>query len=242
MRHRGILTALVYRGCTVLRTEGVGGFFRRLTSFIRFAFNRVVSFRTVYLYQHDIVARDREQFLPRLDSWQLRIVHSDAEADAVAAEGFEDFRDAFVFAHRSLEAGAVAFCVYNGFELAHVGWVALDEAGKRCVDRLPFHVAWDSHQACTGGTYTMPQYRGARLMSYGYHERFEYLRTRGYTSSRNAVNVSNVASQKAHARFNPAIIGIGRYRRILWWHSWHEQPLPGGPCRGMPPSTPERGA
>ena len=237
MTHRRTLTALIRRGCDVRRREGVGGFLSRLNAFVAFGFSRMVAFRTVYLYEHEIATRDRERFLPRLDSWQLRIMHSNAEADAVAAEGFEDIRDSFVFAHRSLEAGAVAFCVYCGSELAHVGWVALDAAGKRRIDRLPYHVAFDAHQACTGGTYTIPKYRGAGLMPYGYYERFEYLRARGFTSSRNAVSVSNLASQKAHSRFNPVIRGIGRWRHVLWWNSWREEPLPGGPCRGMPPST-----
>ncbi len=165
-------------------------------------------------------------------------MHSSEDADLVAAEGFEDFRETFVFAPRCLEMGAVAFCVYVGKKLAHVGWLAVDARGKNVVDRLPFHVSFDEGQACTGGTHTIPRFRGKGLMPYGYYERFEYLRSRGFTSSRNSVDVDNVASHKAHARFNPTIYGIGRYRRVLWWTSWRTEELPGGPRHGMPPSPP----
>jgi len=218
----------------VLRKEGPAGLLRRAGAFIAFLGSRAVCAETAYLYEHSVVPRDRNQFLPRLDSWELRVMRSNAEADAVAAEGFEDFRDAFVFARRSLDAGAVAFCVYVGSELAHVGWLAVDAAGKKSIDRAPYSVAFDSGQGCTGGTYTIPAYRGKGLMPYVCFERFEYLRARGFTSSRNCVEVSNVASQKAHARFNPTIYGTGRFRKVLWWHSWREEPLPGGPRRGMP--------
>jgi len=200
--------------------------------------SRVLDVRTVYLYEHSVIPRDHTQFLPRLASWELRVMHSNDEADAVAAEGLEDFRESFVFAHRSLKSGAVAFCVYAGPELAHVGWLAVDARGKRCVDKLPYRVAFEAHQACTGGTYTIPRYRGKGLMAYVYYERFEYLRARGYTSVHNSVRVSNTASQKAHARFNPTIYGVGRYRKVLWWQSWREEPLPGGSRRGMPSGEP----
>ena len=234
MTQRNTLAALARRSRTVLRKEGPAGLLKRAGAFIAFLGSRVLYAETAYLYEHSVVPRDRKQFLPRLDSWELRVMRSNAEADAVAAEGFEDFRDAFVFARRSLDAGAVVFCVYVGAELAHVGWLAVDAAGKKSIDRAPYSVAFESGQACTGGTYTIPAYRGKGLMPYVYYERFEYLRARGFTSSRNCVEVSNTSSQKAHARFNPTIYGVGRFRKVLWWQSWREAPLPGGPRRGMP--------
>jgi len=162
------------------------------------------------------------------------VLHSNTDADAVVAEGLEDLRMSFIYATRSLNNGAIAFCVYVETKLVHVGWLAVDAQGKRAVDRMPFEVAFESGQACTGGTYTNPRYRGKGLMPYGYYERFEYLRARGFTSSRNSVEVDNIASQKAHARFDPTIYGLGRYRKVLWWHSWQVEQLPGGPRKGMP--------
>ena len=230
--------ALVRRAFNLLRTEGLISLLRHTGSFAAYLGSRIVLSRTVYLYEHSLVPRERSKFLPRLDSWELRVLHSNEDAERVAAEGFEDFRDAFVFARRSLETGAVAFCVYCGTELVHVGWLAVDARGRTAVDRIPFDVAFDEGQACTGGTYTKPTFRGKGLMPYGYFERFEYLRARGFTSSRNSVEVDNVASHKAHAKFNPTIYGVGWYRRVLGRTYWRAEALPGGPCRGMPPDRP----
>ena len=235
MSSQSIPAALCRQALVLLKKEGPIALFKRAVAFFAYVCRRAVLWRTVYLYEHALVPRDRNAFLPRLGSWEMRILHSNEEADSVVAEGFEDVREAFVFAHRSLETGAVAFCVYAGRELAHVGWLAVDARGKRAVDGMPFEVAFESGQACTGGTYTIPKYRGKGLMPYGYYERFEYLRSRGFTTSRNSVEVSNVSSQKAHAKFNPTIYGIGKYRKVLWWKRWRVEALPGGPFIGMPP-------
>ncbi len=233
MIRRGEFSTRVAGAAVILREEGLTRLLRRS---LAAASSPLVVNWTLYLYEHSLEPRDRSRFVPRLDAWELRVLHSNAEADAVAAEGFEDFRKTFRPARRRLNAGAVAFCVYAGAEFAHVGWLAVDQPGKDAFDAIPYTVAFSSGQACTGGTYTVPKYRGRRLMPYGYYERLEYLRSRGFTSSRNVVGVSNLASQKAHAVFNPIIYGVGYYRRVLWWRTWREESLPGGPCRGMPPA------
>ena len=221
-----MLAALASRALSVLRTEGVGALLRHTLGFVDFLFRHVYRRQEVYLYEHSIMPRPRDKFLPRLDSYDLRVVHSNEEADRLVVEGLEDFRSVFVFSRRSIEKkGTIAFCVYAGSELAHIGWAALDEESRRCIDGLPYRVAFGERQACTGGTHTVPKYRGRGLMAYGYYERFEYLRERGYVSSRNAVAVTNVASQKAHARFAPTVYGVGHYTRLLWWSRWKEETL-----------------
>lgn len=240
MARRNELSMLMRRSVALLRSDGMAELLRHGLAFLGFLVGRLFFARTVYLYKHEIQLRERARFLPRLDSWELRIIHSNAEADQVAAEGLQDLRDVFVFSHRSLDKGAIAFCVYVGGELAHVGWVAVDAAGKNSVDKIPFRVAFAAKEACTGGTYTIPKFRGKGLMGYGYYERLEYLREKGFVVSRNSVTISNIASQKVHAKFNPVIYGKARYRKVLRWESWREMRLPGGPCRGMPPEAPDR--
>lgn len=232
---RKTFPALVRRAEALLRQEGPASLFMHVVSFSRYMRGRLFAAETFYLYEHVMAPRDRDAFLPRVPSWELRIIHSNEEADRVAAEGLEDLRDIFVFSHRGLSRGAVVFCVYIEQRLAHVGWLALHEAAKASVDRIPYEVGFDAGQACTGGTHTIPRFRNKGLMAYGYYERFEYLRQKGFTSARNCVAVTNVASQKVHAKFNPVIYGIGYYRRVLWWTRWRAEPLPGGPCRGLPP-------
>jgi len=220
-----MLAALASRALSILRTEGVGALLRHTLGFVDFLFRHVYRRQEVYLYEHSIVPRPRDEFLPQLDSYDLRVVHSNEEADRLVAEGREDLRAVFVLSRGPLKKGAIAFCVYAGSELVHIGWAALDEESRRCIDGLPYRVAFGERQACTGGTHTVPKYRGRGLMAYGYYERFEYLRERGYVSSRNAVTVTNVASQKAHARFAPVVYAVGHYKKLLWWTSWKEETL-----------------
>ena len=97
---------------------------------------------------------------------------------------------------------------------------------KKPLDDLPYSVDFSNHEACTGGTVTIPKYRGKGLMAYGYLKRFQFLKERGIVASRNAVAIDNIASQKAHARFNPQIYAEVHYLNILWFKSWKETPLP----------------
>ncbi len=228
--------ALSARALTILRTEGPGAMLRHTLAYGAFLSRRVIRYNHSYLYTHDVKSRDEKGFLPRLDSWDVRVIHSNAEADAVAAEGFEDLRKMFVHSSESLRRGAVAFCVYVNHTLAHIGWLALTPEAKQHVDRLPYTVDFHGGQACSGGTYTVPRFRGKGLMAYGYYIRLEYLRQRGNTSSRNAVRIDNRASQKVHSKFDPEIRGTGRLIKVLRWQVWKEKPFPGGPVRGLPPA------
>ncbi|MFW6056806.1 MAG: hypothetical protein ACOC9B_05815 [Chloroflexota bacterium] len=228
--------ALSARALAILRTEGVGAVLRHTLTYGAFLSRRVIRYNRSYLYTHEVRNRDEKEFLPRLDSWDVRIMHSNAEADAVAAEGFEDLRKVFVHSSYSLDRGAIAFCIFSGRTLAHVGWLALTPEAKQHVDRLPYAVDFLGGQACSGGTYTVPRFRGKGLMAYGYYIRLEYLRQHGYTSSRNAVRVDNRASQRVHAKFDPEIRGTGRLIQVLRWRAWKETPFPEGPARRLPPA------
>jgi hypothetical protein len=136
-----------------------------------------------------------------------------------------DFRRRFVTARRMLDKGAIAFCIFVKGEIAHIGWIALSEEAHKAVDNLPYRVGFLNHEACTGGTQTIPQYRGKGLMAYGYFKRFEFLREKGILVSRNAVAKSNIASQKAHAKFSPRVHAEAKHLRLLWWHFWKEKPF-----------------
>ncbi|MFC2008821.1 hypothetical protein ACFLUT_02065 [Chloroflexota bacterium] len=229
----------IARASSILHDEGPLSLARRTLSFAAFQGRRLYWRRDCYLYLHHLVERDPAQYLPRLDSYEFRVLESEAQAERLVAEGFEDFRQRFLTSSRNLSLGAVAFCVFVDRKLAHIGWVATDDRGKPYVDPLPFDVAFGDGEACTGGTYTMPEYRGKGLMAYGYYERFEYLRNLGYSSSRNSVERNNVSSQRAHAEFSPEILGTGRFTRFLFWSRWTECPFVDGPRIGMP-SAPDR--
>ena len=167
--------------------------------------------------------RDEADFMPKIQDFTVQIVSTNQQADELAANGF-DFRSSWLHARRSLDNGAIALCIFIGQELAHIGWIAISEKGKATVDPVPYHVDFPSKQACTGSTVTIPKYEGKGLMKYGYYRRFQFLQEKGILTSRNAVDTSNIASQKVHAKFGPRIYARAHYLRILWWQFWKETP------------------
>jgi RimJ/RimL family protein N-acetyltransferase len=179
----------------------------------------------VYLYEHTMKVRSETEFLPAMQDYVFKIVSNNQQADELGQNGFQDFRQRWQTARRGLETGGKAFCVFSGRELAHIGWVATTNEAKDTFDLLPYRIDFSSHEACTGGTWTSPKYRGQGLMKYIYFKRFQYLRENGIKISRNAVDVGNVASQKVHARFGPRIYSRARYLRLGKWYLKKETPI-----------------
>jgi len=65
-------------------------------------------------------------------------------------------------------------------------------------------------------------------MQDGYLKRFQFLPEKGYRTSRNAVDRSNMAAQSAHQKFNPKVYGKARCLKVASWHLWKESPLSEG--------------
>jgi len=64
------------------------------------------------------------------------------------------------------------------------------------------------------------------LMKYGYFQRFEFLRGLGIKTSRNSVDVTNVASQRVHAKFNPEIYSEAKSKKLFFlFKYWKETPF-----------------
>ncbi|HEY92590.1 MAG TPA: GNAT family N-acetyltransferase [Dehalococcoidia bacterium] len=213
---------LLIRVKYILRTEGLISLVNRAASSL---IRRIFHYGTFYLYEHTTGNHYEADFMPRMQDFTFKLVATNQQASELAANSFEDFRGRFLNSRRGLDKGAIAFCIFHGLELAHIGWVAMTEEAKNTFDTLPYYVNFLDNQACTGGTITVPKYRGKGLMTYGYFKRFEYLRKHGITTSRNAVNAGNVASQKVHAKFGPIIYARARYIKILWWKFWKEVPI-----------------
>jgi len=216
------LVAMVKRARDILQTEGLKPLLTR-----GFAFVEVWLFEygDYYIYEYTLKERNEADFLPEIQDFTFKVISSNEEADKLAEAIGSDFRRRFVTARSRLDKGAVAFCIFVKGEIAHIGWVALSEEAHKAVDNLPYKVDFLNHEACTGGTMTIPQYRGNGLMAYGYFKRFEFLREMGILVSRNAVAKSNIVSQKAHAKFSPRIYAEAKHLRLLWWHFWKEKPL-----------------
>jgi len=195
-----------------------------------FLIGYVFRYQRYYLYEHIIKPRNEADFLPKTRDFTFKIVTTTRQADELAAAGFK-FGSHALNARGGLDKGAVAFCFFIDGELAHLGLVAMNEAAKNSFDSLPYRVDFSGKQACTGGTWTNPKYRGRGLMVYGYFKRFEFLREQGIETSRNGVEVGNIASQKAHARFGPKVYARARYLKVFGWKSLKETPITGIPDR-----------
>lgn len=215
------MTSLRDRAAEILRTEGLLPLLQR--GFI-FLIGYFFHYKRYYLYEHTIKPRNEADFAPKTPDFTFKIVTTTEQADELAAAGFK-FGSHDLKARGGLEKGAVAFCFFIDGELAHLGRVAMNEEAKNCFDSLPYRVDFAAKQACTGGTWTNPKYRGSGLMVYGYFKRFEFLRERGIETSRNGVEAGNIASQKAHGKFGPKIYAKARYLKIFGWKSWKETPI-----------------
>ena len=215
--------AILKRANDILRTEGLKTLLKR-----GFAFARVFFFDygEYFLYEHPLlVERNENDYLPKIKDFTLKIISSNKEADELAAATGYDFRRRFVSARRSLDKGAIAFCIFVKGEIVHIGFVAMSEEAKNTFDPMPYKVDFSNNEACTGGTETVPEYRSKGLMGYVYFKRFQYLREKGKVLSRNAVEKSNIASQKSHAKFGPRLCAEARYLKLLGWRFWKEKPL-----------------
>jgi hypothetical protein len=204
------------RAFTAFRKEGLVPSLKILqTDVFQFFRNYLFRISNYYIYEHTIKERDEADFLPKIQSFDFHMVSSNREADALARHGV-DIRDYFPTARRTLDRGGVAFCIFISGEFAHGGWVALSEDAKKTFDGVPYPVDFSNNEACTGGTLTLPKFRGKGLMKYCYFKRFEFLRQKGIKISRNAVRADNIISQRVHAKFDPSRHKVRCVRLLKW--------------------------
>lgn len=215
------LGMLYQRARYILRNEGWRAFIRQGFSFVG---NLFFSHGNYYIYEKNLSSADEEiKFKPRIDCTH-RVVSRPDEFNQLIAQGY-DFK-AMNF-RRKLEKGAIAFCFFMGKELVHVTWLAPNKEAKQEIDYLPFKVDFEAGEVCSGASVTDPAHRGKGLLAHTYSYIFSYLANDDIVKDKFSIEVNNIASQKAHARFNPVITGKGRYLKILWWQSWKESPMEG---------------
>ena len=215
------LSDFVDRARYIIKTDGVIGLIKR--SYLYFL-PSVFSHHHVYLYEHGLEDWAEENFLSRLPNVVCKIVQSNEEADQIA-KTYVDFREQFFKARDNLNKGAVAVCLYVGSNLAHISFLALSPQAKTACDAIPYTVNFSDRQACTGSTFTDPTYRGQNLMTYGCYKKFQYLRQRGITSVRHAIDINNAASQKVYRKFNFTVYARARYLKILMFKYWRVTPM-----------------
>ena len=225
-RRRDSLTAVLARGRSLAREVGP-------VSVIVAALRRyVVDRRTFFLYEyrHDSPATRPGAPPSGFDEY---FVQSNDEADRLLGTRC-DFREVVSQARHALDSDAVAFCLYEGRDVAHVGWLATSQEARRALDRLGFEVRFDAGEAWLGAVYTVPRYRNRGLLAYSARRRFEYLRHAGFSTSRSAIETNNAASKRVQTHFEPHVYAVGRLFKFLRWRRWSERPYCPGSGRTQP--------
>lgn len=222
---------LLARAGDILKQDGILSLLKRATIY---SAGRLFRCGTFLLYENSVIPRDEELFHPRIKEYVFKVISTDSQVDDLVREGFQDIRKAPVIVDvtKCLDNGAIACCFFVGTELAHINWIALTGKAKNSFDIIPYAVNFSAKQACVGGTVTVAKYEGNGFMQYGHYQRLEYLRQRGYTTTRNAVAINNEASQRVYSKFSPKIYAKGYYVQILHWQIWRER-KPAGTQKGV---------
>ena len=187
------LITLFIRAKQSYQTKGLVSLARQVFAFVLWLF---FDCRTYYLYRYML---DNNQWLneahlkPKIDNILLRVVTTNREADEIEAEGLE-FLSQVHNARERLDKGAVAFCIFIGNELAHIGWVAMTQRAKDSLGEPPYAVDFSNGEACGASLWTNPKYRRMGLRVYGHLKENQFLLDRGIAVSRYAIVKGNFAA------------------------------------------------
>lgn len=182
----------------------------------------IIDYRVFLLYEYDLLSDACRRLPPHPDGFDEFFIRSNAEADRLASHR-NDFRDLVPAARRALDRGAVAFCLYNGREVAHVGWLTTSQQARRALDPLAFEIRFEAGECWLGAVYTVPRFRNRGLLTYSALRRFGYVRDAGFTICRSAVERNNAASNRVQARFEPRIYATGRLLKFFGRRLWKER-------------------
>jgi len=217
------------RAKLILKTEGVIPLIRRGIPFlVRFVLVRFVRYRTCYLYEYateNVCKLNEADFMPKVNSFTLKIVSTNDEADELEKGGLE-FRSHTVNARERLDNGVVAFCVFILNELASINWVAMTPEAKVSLLNPPYCVDFSKGEVCHSGVWTHPRYRRMGLASYVHYKVFQFLNNSGKLIDRCVIGVANTMAQSQYAKLRPNLYAEGHYLKILWWKWWKEKQLP----------------
>ena len=215
-------TELLKRVKEILQTEGVISLVRRGLPFL---VERFFKYQRLYLIQHDLSQEKyKSDILPRMAKFTFKMISTNEEADELEADSLR-FRSYVAKAREKLEAGAIAFCIFVEQELACICWVAMTQRAKDALAEPPYRVDFSNNEACHGGWWTNPKYRGMGLGPFCSVKSLQFLMDGGKVLCRGSVSRHNVASLSAAAKTWVKPHAEARHLRILWWESWKEKPL-----------------
>lgn len=210
----------VIRGKYVLLNYGIRELISQLYAFLISIFY----IRGVYyIYEKNLTKEENYFFFqPMIKNVEIKIISTLKELEELVLNGY-DFK--WIIADSKIKKGAIAFCALTNKELIHVTWVALNEIVKKEIDYIPIEVKFEAKEVCSGNSFTEPKFRGKGLLGYVYIFIFSYLAQRDLIKDKFTININNITSQKALAKFKPNVIGKIYYLKIFKWELWNIEPV-----------------
>jgi len=226
--------AAVQRASYLLRHGGARGLAAGVVGYFR-SLRRLV-YVSQHFYVYETVLREGAplDFPAPVEGCELHFIQDNAQADALAAMGYDDIRLRVPGARRSLTRGNVTACAHIERAFSSVDWIALSPASLSGVARVAHKDAFREGHACTSGAFTVPKFRNAGIGSYRLGGVLRYLRDRGYTVCDSVIPVHNAPSRRCIERFGGRVVRVGHYRALLRLVRWTEHPVD----EPVPPVTP----
>jgi len=209
----------------IYRSEG-------LASLVRWGLASVlgqfIRYKTYYVYLNDgesFRSMKQDDFMPKISDFTPKVVSSNAEADELESQGFE-FRRHADNARKRLDAGATAFCIFVGCQLATIGWFCSTQRAKDILNEPPVKVDFMNGEGWVGGFWTNPEYRQMGLHTYNSIKMIEYwIETGIVLRDRYVIAKKNAPALSADDKFGNIRYAEGYWIKILWWKSWKEKPV-----------------
>jgi len=190
----------------VIRHEGFPTFLRRGLLFIK---QSIYFSRKYYLYVGKVEELPRKADSPKAENVVVRIISSNYEFEQLSEEGFI-FKPWNPEYRIRLDKGSQSFCAFSNRQLVHVSWCARTLEGMKSFGEPPYKVDFADNEVVSGDYWTHPGYRGMNLAHYVTRMRVQYLRENGVVTTRSAVPLDNLASQRVIRPGGPKLRAVGQ--------------------------------
>jgi GNAT superfamily N-acetyltransferase len=217
--------AAIRRARHLLQHGGVRGLAGGAFGYFRSLRRLVYVSQHFYVYETPLGEGAPLDFPAPAEGCELHFIEGHAQADALAAMGYDDLRLRVPGARRSLARGNVAACAYIERAFSSVDWIALSPVSLSGVARVAHKDAFRDGHACTTGAFTVPKFRNAGIGSYRLGGVLRYLRDRGYPVCDNVIPIHNAPSRRCIERFGGRVVRVGHYRSLFGLVRWTDHPV-----------------
>jgi len=211
------LGIIINRAKEIYRNDG-------LIPLLKNIFTSLISFEisSFYIYERTLIRGKESDFMPKIQNVTHKIVEIKQQLDELLNGGFDLSLLDITQAQRRLKKGAIASLIFIERELATTHWVALSEESKNTLNAYPYKVNFSNNEACAGGVWTNPKYRGQGLNIYSAYKKDEFLKEKGVTKQRLIVSSTNIAGQGATTKHGSRLLAKARYIKVFGLQFWKE--------------------